>query len=150
MEINLNNVYDSRDYWSCDGINTGQSRAEQSRQCQICSFVPLPNFIRENDGVEREEAYQEWGYLFVGCPQLARCSFSADRSRLNTSHLVRNSTAPYKGDSIPKLVESNPIAVQHELECKKWHRRFSIPTWTLTLVTLLPSMREQDRGIGHS
>ena len=31
----------------------GQSRAEQSRQCQICSFVPLPNFIRENDGVER-------------------------------------------------------------------------------------------------
>ena len=24
-----------------------------------------------------------------------------------------------QGDSIPKLVESNPIAVQNELECKK-------------------------------
>ena len=30
---------------------------------------------------------------------------------------------PYQVDSIPKLVESNPIAVQHELECKKLHRR---------------------------
>ena len=51
--------------------------------------------------------------------------------------------------SSPKLIEFNPIPLQHQLECTNWHRRFSIPTWTLTLVTLHPSMQGQDRGIGH-
>jgi len=67
-----------------------------------------------------------------GCPQLARCSFSADRSRLNTSHLVLYSYMDLDpSDTPPKYAGAG----------QRWglflafppSRRHSGPAWNLLL-----------------